>query len=55
MTKEAYAEYEYRYNERLGMLCGKGEPSPAQMEEAKKEAEAAVKELGFLEQKELMV
>lgn len=47
MTAEAYTEYLYRYNERLGILCGSSEPTPEQIEMAKKQAEEDVKEIGL--------
>ncbi len=38
-------EWEYRYNERLGILCGSAQPEPWMEDMAKKEADAAIAEL----------
>ena len=47
MSTEAFIEYSYRYQERLGLMTDGAEPTPEQMEQAKQEAEAKVKELGL--------
>lgn len=44
MTGEDFMrEWDYRYAERLGHLCGAAEPSPAQKRLARQDADAAVK------------
>jgi hypothetical protein len=42
MTPDEIAEFEYRYVERLGMLCGSKEPSDHEMQLAREEAEEAI-------------
>lgn len=44
-TPELEKEKYYRYEERLGILCGTAEPTSEQMEIARKEADATVTEL----------
>ena len=41
--EEIEYERQYRYNERLGMLCENREPTPQQMAIARKEADDAIK------------
>jgi len=38
-------EWQYRYEERLGILCGAGKPEPWMEKMAEREAEAAVAQL----------
>jgi hypothetical protein len=45
MTPEAKAEYDYRVTERLGIMCGEGEPTLEQINIAHSEAAAAIAEL----------
>ena len=42
MTPPPDPEWHYRYTERLGILCGSSEPTPEQIEIAKREADEAV-------------
>lgn len=42
---ELQAEWRYRYQERLGTLCGAGDPTPEQRALAVKEANAAIRQL----------
>jgi len=44
MTTPPDPEWLYRYTERLAMLCPVGEPTPEQIEIAKREADEAVKQ-----------
>lgn len=41
---EQSEEYRYRYEERLGILCGSEEPTEAQIKMARDEADQWVKE-----------
>lgn len=43
MTNDEFIEYHYRFTERLGMLCGTDDPTQAQIDQAKTEADDAVK------------
>ena len=45
-------EWDYRYTERLGILCGAAEPTPAQKRIARQEADVAI--AGFREQLKLL-
>ena len=45
MTKELQAEYDYRLQERLGMLCGDMVPTKEQIALAEREARKAVEDL----------
>ena len=38
--QEIQAEKKYIYNQRIGMLCGEGKPTPEEIEIAVEEAEA---------------
>ena len=40
-------EWQYRYEERLAILCGNGQPTPQQVDLAIREADEAVKELNY--------
>lgn len=40
--EELLAEWEYRYDERLGILCGAGKPEPWMERMAAREAQAVV-------------
>lgn len=42
---DLFREWHYRYEERLGILCGTAEPTPEQDKIASDEADAAVKAL----------
>ena len=53
MTREEYdAEWRYRVEERLGILCGAAEPTEAQMDIALREAAQAMDELVRLEKEQ---
>lgn len=39
---ELMAEWQYRYDERLGILCGSGEPTVAEEQMAEKDAHNAI-------------
>jgi len=41
---ELHVEYQYRYDERIGILCDDRTPTPEQIEIATSEAEAFLKE-----------
>jgi hypothetical protein len=43
MTADQRQEYRYRYDERLGILCGKDEPTDEQIKIAKSEADEWLK------------
>ncbi len=45
MTPLLQAEWTYRYQERLGILAGPGEPTDEQKQIAAKEADEAIKRL----------
>lgn len=42
---EQFAEWQYRYEERLGMLCGDSEPDATAKAIARAEADSAMAEL----------
>lgn len=43
--KEKLAEYNYLYEERLGIMCGEGRPTCEQIAIAKQEAKAALRSI----------
>lgn len=43
--EEARKEFNYRYEERIAILCGKNDPTAEQMAMAMQEAEEAIKKL----------
>lgn len=43
--EELDIEHAYRVSERLGILCGAGEPTPEQLEIAEREADEAIERL----------
>lgn len=46
-SEELQSEWDYRYQERLGILCGSNEPTDEQRLIAKTEADRAAEELRF--------
>lgn len=38
-------EWQYRYDERIGILCGTNQPTPQQVDLAKREADEAIRKL----------
>lgn len=48
-TIELQNEWDYRYTERIGIMCGTEEPTEEQKAIAKKEADEAVTILGIVE------
>ena len=55
--KELQAEWQYRLDERLGILCGSNTPTPEQMKIATDEADQWLKdyEVSLQSQKELLI
>ena len=51
-TTELQSEREYRYQERIGIMCGDSEPTEEQKSIAKKEADEAITILGIMEDEE---
>ena len=53
MNQEAQAEYDYRKQERLGMICGDAQPTSEQEHQAHLEAHRACVVLGLVEHKQI--
>lgn len=53
MNQKLREEWKYRYEERLGILCGSAEPTPEQILIAKEEADADLRdrELDYFQDK----
>lgn len=45
MTTDETREWKYRYDERLGILCGANKPTAEQIRMAREEADRAIEEL----------
>lgn len=44
-AEELQEEWDYRYHERIGIMCGTAEPTPEQEQLARQEADATIQQL----------